>query len=113
MTAIHPTAVIDSKAQIGGGCRIGPFCVLGPEVVLGDDCILHSHVVLDGHTTIGRANEIFPFASIGLRSQDLKWKGGVTRTEVGDHNTFREHVTVHSATSDGDATRSRIRMPSR
>jgi len=61
-------------------------------------------VVIDGHTRLGRANEIFPFACIGLKTQDLKWKGGVTRTEIGEHNTFREYVTVHSATGDGEVT---------
>jgi UDP-N-acetylglucosamine acyltransferase len=101
---IHPTAVIHPKAQIGANCRIGPYCVIGEHVVLGSDCILHSHVVLDGRTTLGRANEIYPFASIGLKTQDLKWKGGVTRTAIGDENTFREYVTVHSATGDGEVT---------
>jgi UDP-N-acetylglucosamine acyltransferase len=73
-------------------------------VVLGDSCQLHSHVVIDGHTKLGQANEIFPFACIGLKTQDLKWKGGITRTEIGDHNTFREYVTIHSATSKGEVT---------
>jgi UDP-N-acetylglucosamine acyltransferase len=101
---IHPTAVIHQKAQIGAGCVIGPYCVIGENVTLGDHCQLHSHVVLDGHTTMGESNEIFPFASIGLKTQDLKWKGGVTRTRIGSHNTFREYVTIHSATSDGEVT---------
>jgi UDP-N-acetylglucosamine acyltransferase len=101
---IHPSAVIDPKAEVGEGCQIGPYCVLGANVVLGPGCRLHSHVVIDGHTTLGRGNEIFPFASIGLKTQDLKWKGGVTRTEIGDHNTFREYVTIHSATGDGETT---------
>ncbi|MBI5383966.1 MAG: acyl-ACP--UDP-N-acetylglucosamine O-acyltransferase [Verrucomicrobia bacterium] len=102
---VHPTAVIHSNAKIGAGCQIGPYCVIGEHVVLGDGCKLHSHVVLDGHLTLGQDNEIFPFASLGLKTQDLKWKGGVTRVEIGDHNTFREYVTVHSATSDGGVTR--------
>lgn len=102
---IHPTAVIHSKAQIGSGCEIGPYCVIGEHVALGEKCKLHSHVVIDGHTKLGRRNEIFPFASIGLKTQDLKWKGGVTRTEIGDGNTFREYVTIHSATADGEVTR--------
>jgi len=102
---IHPTAIIHPGAQLGGDCEIGPYCVIGPHVVLGDRCRLHSHVVVDGHTRLGRGNELFPFASIGLRTQDLKWKGGVTRTEIGDFNTFREGVTVHSATNEGDVTR--------
>ena len=101
---IHPTAVIHPKAQIGPNCRIGPYCVIGENVLLGSDCILHSHVVIDGHTKLGRGNEIFPFASIGLKTQDLKWKGGVTRTEIGDENTFREYVTIHSATGEGEVT---------
>lgn len=101
---IHPTAVIHSGAQIGANCRIGPYCVIGEHVTLGDECHLHSHVVIDGHTRLGRRNEIFPFASIGLKTQDLKWKGGITRTEIGDDNTFREYVTIHSATSDGEVT---------
>ena len=101
---IHSTAVIHPKAQVASGCEIGPYCVIGEHVALGEGCKLHSHVVIDGHTTVGKRNEIFPFASIGLKSQDLKWKGGVTRTVIGDDNTFREYVTIHSATSDGDAT---------
>jgi UDP-N-acetylglucosamine acyltransferase len=60
--------------------------------------------VIDGLTRLGNDNEIYPFASIGLRTQDLKYKGGVTRTEIGDHNTIRENVTIHSATSDGEVT---------
>ncbi|MGN6553144.1 MAG: acyl-ACP--UDP-N-acetylglucosamine O-acyltransferase [Verrucomicrobiota bacterium] len=105
MRSIHPSAVIHSKASIGEGCEIGPYCVLGENVVLGPKNKLHSHVVIDGYTTLGSGNEIFPFASIGLKTQDLKWKGGITRTEIGDNNTFREYVTVHSATSDGEVTR--------
>lgn len=101
---IHPTAIIHPKAQLGANCTVGPYCVIGEQVELGEGCKLHSHVVLDGCTKIGRENEFFPFASIGLKTQDLKWKGGVCRTVIGDHNVFRESVTVHSATSDGDAT---------
>jgi UDP-N-acetylglucosamine acyltransferase len=104
MISIHPSAVIHPEARIGSGCKIGPYCVIGENVVLGANCRLHSHVIIDGHTTLGADNEIFPFASIGLKTQDLKWKGGITRTEIGDHNTFREYVTIHSATGEGDAT---------
>jgi len=101
---MNSSSVIHPTAQIGQGCTIGPFCVIGENVVLGKNCRLHSHVVIDGHTVLGEGNEIFPFASIGLQTQDLKWKGGVTRTQIGDHNTFREYVTIHSATGDGEAT---------
>jgi len=101
---IHPSAVIHKKAQIGANCVIGPYCVIGENVTLGNNSQLHSHVVLDGNTTLGESNEIFPFASIGLKTQDLKWKGGLTRTQIGSHNTFREYVTIHSATGDGEVT---------
>ena len=101
---IHPSTVIHPNARIGADCEIGPFCVIGADVTLGDRCNLHSHVVIDGHTTLGSGNQIFPFASIGLKSQDLKWKGGLTKTSIGDNNTFRESVTVHSATGEGGCT---------
>lgn len=105
MTQIHPSAVVHPKAKLGANCFVGPFCVIGEHVVLGKNCRLHSHVVIDGHTSLGNDNEIFPFASIGLKTQDLKWQGGVTRTEIGDSNTFREYVTINSATGDRETTR--------
>src|SRR5438046_371072 len=101
MKSIHPTAVVHPGAQVGQSCSVGPYCVIGEHVVLGESCKIHSHVVIDGHTTFGARNEIFPFASIGLQTQDLKWQGGVSRVEIGDDNTFREYVTVNSATADG------------
>ena len=101
---IHSTAIVHPKAQISPGCEIGPYCVIGEHVVLGPECRLYSHVVIDGHTTMGEGNQVYPFASIGLRTQDLKWKGGLTRLEIGNHNTIRENVTIHSATSDGEST---------
>ncbi len=105
MLDIHPTAVVHPGARLGQGCSVGPYCVVGANVVLGAACKLHSHVVIDGHTTLGESNEVFPFACLGLKTQDLKWTGGLTRVEIGHHNTFREHVTVHSATADGGVTR--------
>jgi UDP-N-acetylglucosamine acyltransferase len=102
---IHSTAIVHAEAKVAPSCEIGPYCVIGENVALGEGCKLHSHVVIDGHTKIGKKNEIFPFASIGLKTQDLKWKGGVTRTEIGNGNTFREYVTIHSATGDGEVTR--------
>jgi len=104
MSQIHSTAAVEEGAQIGEGCRIGPYCVIGANVTLGQGCTLHSHIVIDGHTELGEANRIFPFASIGLQSQDLKHTGGITHTRIGTHNTFREYVTIHSATEAGDVT---------
>lgn len=103
-SSIHPSAVLHPGAIIGDDCTVGPYCVIGEHVRLGAGCHLHSHVVLDGHTTLGTRNEIYPFACLGSQSQDLKWRGGITRVEIGDHNTFREYTTVHSATKDGEAT---------
>lgn len=104
-TYIHPTALVDSRAEIGAGCRIGPYSVIGPQVKLGADCVLHSHVVLDGQTTIGPGNEFYPFACLGLKTQDLKYTGGNCYLVIGERNVFREHVTVHTATGDGLTTR--------
>ena len=101
---MNSSAIIHPKAQIGSGCEVGPYCVIGEHVTLGENCRLHSHVVIDGHTRLGKENEIFPFATIGKKTQDLKWKGGITRLEIGDRNVFREGVTIHCATNDGDAT---------
>jgi UDP-N-acetylglucosamine acyltransferase len=101
---IHPAAIVGPKAQIALGCYVGPYCVIGSEVVLGPNCHLHSHVVIDGNTLLGEGNEIYPFAAIGLKTQDLKWTGGTTSTRIGNFNTFREHVTIHSATGDGECT---------
>jgi UDP-N-acetylglucosamine acyltransferase len=101
---IHPTAVVHPRAEIGADCLVGPYCVIGEQVTLGSGCRLHSHVVIDGHTRLGKQNQVYPFASIGLRTQDLKFKGGDTQTLIGDYNTIRENVTINSATGDGEAT---------
>ncbi len=105
MTHIHPTAIVDPRAEIGAGCEIGPYCIIGPNVRLGEGCRLHSHVVMDGLTAIGPRNEFYPFACIGLKTQDLKYAGGNCYLDIGSDNVFREHVTVHTATGDGGRTR--------
>ena len=101
---IHPTAIIHPKANVAASCDIGPYCVIHEHVTLGENCHLHSHVVIDGHTNLGARNEIFPFAAIGMKTQDLKYKGGAPRLEISDDNVFREGVTVHCGTNDGEAT---------
>lgn len=100
-TFIHPSSVIDAKAKIGVGVHIGPFCVVGPDVTIGDGTKLHSHVVLDGRTTIGKNNQIFPFASLGTRPQDLKFHGEESTLQIGDNNMIREHVTMNPGTEGG------------
>ena len=104
MSEIHPSAIIHPLASIGDDCSIGPYCVIGENVTLKKGNKLHSHVVIDGHTEIGVGNEFFPFSAVGLKTQDLKWRGGITWTRIGDRNTFRENVTVHSGTGEGEAT---------
>jgi UDP-N-acetylglucosamine acyltransferase len=99
--SIHPSAVIAPGAQVPASCTIGPFCTIGPHVQLGEDCNLVSHVVLDGHTRIGSRNSIYPFTSIGIAPQDLKYRGEPTETEIGDSNTIRECVTVSRGTQKG------------
>jgi len=101
---IHPSAIVHPGAQVDSSCEIGPFSVIGEHVVLGANNNIHSHVVIDGYTVFGESNEVFPFTTVGVRTQDLKWKGGTTWTRIGDHNTIREHVEIHSATGDGEST---------
>ena len=96
---IHPTAVVSPKAELGTGVKIGPYCVIGDEVRIGDRSHLHAHLVMEGPITIGEDNEFYPFASIGARSQDLKYAGEPTHARIGDRNTFREFVTVHRGTT--------------
>ena len=99
MAEIHPTAIIDPTAELAEDVKIGPYCVVGPHVTLGKGCVLHSHVVLGGPATFGEGNEFFPFAVIGLKSQDLKYKGEPTFLEVGDFNVFRENCNINRSTS--------------
>jgi UDP-N-acetylglucosamine acyltransferase len=99
--SVHPSAVIAEGAQIPKSCAIGPYCTVGPEVALGEECTLISHVVLDGRTRIGARNTFYPFGSIGVAPQDLKYKGEATETEIGDGNTIRECVTISRGTAGG------------
>ena len=99
--SIHASAVIAEGAQVPESCTIGPFCTIGPDVALGEDCTLVSHVVLDGRTQLGARNTIYPFTSIGVSPQDLKYHGEPTETIVGDNNTIRECVTVSRGTTKG------------
>ena len=101
MTFIHPSAVVADSAKIGDDCHIGPFCTVGEAVELGSGVRLDSHVVVDGKTSIGEATHVFPFVSIGLGPQDLKYAGEPTRTEIGARNHIREFVTIHRGTEGG------------
>jgi UDP-N-acetylglucosamine acyltransferase len=98
---IHETAIVHDGAKVGDECHIGPFCTVGAEVSLGSRVRLDSHVVVDGRTSIGAETHIFPFVSIGLGPQDLKYGGEPTATEIGARNNIREFVTVHRGTAGG------------
>jgi UDP-N-acetylglucosamine acyltransferase len=95
---IHPTAIIDSVAEIAGDAEVGPYCVIGPDVVIGSGCVLTNHVTVAGPAKVGLGNLFFPFCSIGQRSQDLKYAGEPTFLEIGDNNSFREFCTVNRGT---------------
>lgn len=107
LLAVRPVAVIDPSARVsptavvGEGTTIGPFAVIGPHVRIGANCKIGASAVIEGHTTIGDGNEIFPYASIGLAPQDLKYKGEPTRLQIGANNIFREFVTIHRGTDGG------------
>ncbi|MEM8955238.1 MAG: acyl-ACP--UDP-N-acetylglucosamine O-acyltransferase [Verrucomicrobiota bacterium] len=97
-TKIHPTAVVDSSAELGEGVEIGPYCVVQAGVKMGDGCWLQNHVTIAGPSKIGRWNKFFAYGSIGQQTQDLKYGGEPTYLEVGDGNVFREFVTVNRGT---------------
>src|SRR5688500_15584086 len=101
MSFIHETAIVSPQAEIGEDCYIGAYCIVGDEVVLGNEVRLESHIVIDGKTKIGDETRIFPFVSIGLAPQDLKYKGEPTAVEIGKRNNIREFVTVHRGTTGG------------
>ncbi|MFV0388738.1 MAG: acyl-ACP--UDP-N-acetylglucosamine O-acyltransferase [Pyrinomonadaceae bacterium] len=101
MTFIHPTAIVNEGAELGIDCHIGAFCIVGSDVILGDGVALDSHIVIDGKTSIGSGTHIFPFASIGLAPQDLKYDNEPTVTDIGANNQIREFVTIHRGTEGG------------
>ncbi len=105
MTTIHPTAIVTSGAELDENVEIGAYSIVGAHVKIGRATRIMPHVFLDGWTTIGENCTIFPFASIGSQTQDLKYKGAVTFVEIGDNTTLREYVTVNSGTNEGDVTR--------
>jgi UDP-N-acetylglucosamine acyltransferase len=98
MAQIHPTAIVDPKAELDASVQVGPYTVIGPHVKVGAGTTIAAHVVLEGHTTIGRDNRIFQFGSIGAANQDKKYKGEPTELVIGDRNTIREFVTLHVGT---------------
>lgn len=101
MTFIHPSAIVSPNAQIGKDCYIGAYSTIGDNVVLGEKVRLESHVVIDGKTFIEDETKVYPFVSIGLAPQDLKYDGAETETRIGKRNQIREFVTIHRGTTGG------------
>ncbi|MEO7478395.1 MAG: acyl-ACP--UDP-N-acetylglucosamine O-acyltransferase [Lysobacteraceae bacterium] len=102
--AIHPTAIIDTSAQIGSGVSIGAYSVIGANVAIGDNTIVGAHVTIDGPTRIGRSNHIHSHAAIGGDPQDKKFHGEHSELVIGERNTIREFTTINRGTADGGGT---------
>ncbi len=98
---IHPTAVIARGAELGSGVRVGPYCTIGAHVVIEDGAELVSHIVVDGHTRIGEDVVLYPFSTVGLAPQDLKYAGQPTKCEIGPRTQIREHCTIHRGSVTG------------
>jgi UDP-N-acetylglucosamine acyltransferase len=101
MGNIHPTALVDSRAELDGDVAIGPYSVIGPGVRMGKGTRVGAHVVVEGNTTLGENNIVFQFATVGSRPQDLKYKGEESRLVVGNCNTIREYASLNPGTAAG------------
>jgi len=98
---VDPTARVAPQARLGTGVRVGAYAVVGPQVRVGAGTVIEAHAVVDGDTTLGRENHVYPFSSVGLAAQDLKYHGEPTRLDIGDRNVIREFVTIHRGTGGG------------
>ena len=106
MANIHPTAIVDSKAELDATVEVGPYAIIGPDVKIGAGTVVQAHAYLSGHTTIGERCQIFPFACVGMKTQDLKYHDGdITYVEVGNDTVLREFSTLHLGTKAGEVTR--------
>ncbi|MBE2244589.1 MAG: acyl-[acyl-carrier-protein]--UDP-N-acetylglucosamine O-acyltransferase, partial [Burkholderiaceae bacterium] len=99
MSAIHPTAIVDPRAELAASVSVGPYAIVGPHVAIGEGTTIGAHCVIEGRTTIGRDNRIFQFCSIGAIPQDKKYGGEPTALEIGDRNTIREFCTFNLGTA--------------
>lgn len=100
MVKIHPTAIVDSAAELADGVEIGAYAYVGGRVRLGEGTVVSHHATVDGNTQMGKNNQIFPYAFIGGKTHDLKYVGGDPGLKIGDNNVFREYTTVHAATME-------------
>jgi len=98
---VHPTAIVSPGARVAESAEIGPYCILGDEVEIGSGTRLMAHVYLEGPTSIGEDNLFYPYSTIGVASQDLKYKGERAEVRIGNRNKIREFVTIHRGTEGG------------
>ena len=101
---IHPSAFVDSRAELHDGVKIAQGATIGPNVIIGKGTKIGPNAVIEGKTTIGKNNKVFPNVFIGQEPQDLKYKGASTEVVIGDNNTLRECVTINKATYEGEKT---------
>jgi UDP-N-acetylglucosamine acyltransferase len=103
--SVHPTAIVDSKAELADGVSVGPYAIIGPGVRLGQGCSIGSHAVIQCNTVLGERCKVFPHATLGFDPQDLKFKAEVSWFEAGADNVFREFCTMNRGTGEGGRTR--------
>ncbi|NIO09903.1 MAG: acyl-ACP--UDP-N-acetylglucosamine O-acyltransferase [Deltaproteobacteria bacterium] len=101
MSKIHPTAIVDPKAELDSTVEVGPYSVIGPKVKIGKGTSIHPHVVIEGNTTIGEGNTFFQFATVGSVPQDLKYQGEDSQLIIGSRNTVREFASLNPGTTGG------------
>ncbi len=101
--AVHPTAIVHADARVHESAEIGPFCVIGEEVEIGSGTRLLAHVYVEGPIKIGDKNVFYPYSTVGVAPQDLKYHGERSETRIGSRNTVREFVTIHRGTEGGGA----------
>jgi UDP-N-acetylglucosamine acyltransferase len=101
MGHLHPSAIVDPRAELDSAVEVGPYCVVGAGVKIGKGTKIHSHAVIQGRTTLGEGNVVFPFATIGSIPQDLKYKGEPSELLIGNRNTIREYVSLNPGTAGG------------
>jgi len=104
MPDIHPTAIIEDGAQLADDVVVGAYAFIGGEATIGAGTIVHHHATVEGWTTLGKQNEVWPYAMVGGKTHDLKFAGGKPGLRIGSRNVFREYVTVHCGTKDGEMT---------
>jgi UDP-N-acetylglucosamine acyltransferase len=99
--SVHQTAIVDPTAELDAAAEIGPYCIVGPEVKIGARTRLMANVYLDGNLEVGEDNIFYPYSTVGVAPQDLKYKGEASQTRIGSRNKIREFVTIHRGTEGG------------